>query len=95
MCFYYVMNRVFGRARLIIGQHHYKMSKELLEVLVQCDLSSNLPTSKSITGDIPESSLGSCNFSYTGKPVTSSQMATMLKASPISHVATVAAPVLL
>ena len=72
------------------------MSKELLEVLVQSsDLSSNLPTSKSITGDIPESSLGSCKFSYTGKPVTSSQMAKMLKASPISHVATVAAPVLL
>ena len=63
--------------------------------LVQCGPSLNPPTSKSITGDIPESSLGSCNFSYTGSPVTSSQMATMLKASPISYVATVTAPVLL
>ena len=32
VCFYYVMNRVFGRARLMsIGQHQYKMSKELLK----------------------------------------------------------------
>ena len=71
------------------------MSNGLLDIWSSMTYLQSPATSKSITGDIPESSLGSCGFSYTGSPVNSSQMEIMLKASPISHVTTVAAPVLL